>query len=295
MNIVISCYTLDLSGTPTYTVTLCDELKVRGHDVTVYSPISGKLAEGLKVKTSVSEIEKPDVIIAQHNSCAIDLKNRFPKVPMIFSSHGVGPALEQPPNIDIQWYIAVNEDVVENLVSKGVTSDKITIVRDFINIDRFFPSVNLNENPKRMLFISNYRRSEAFLNTKDACEKLGIEFKAAGAPYRRAYKIEKEILQSDIVVSIARGILEAMSCGRVAISYDLGMGDGYIDSSNYFESRTRNFGYSKCKYKFTVDSLISEIKKYDLSSSLVNRNFIVEHHNHRKAVDKIEEIINKRL
>jgi len=293
MKILISCYMLDLSGTPTYTVTLCRELINRGHDVSIYTTLSGKLAEGFNVYTDVSVIPKPDIIIAQHNTCAINLKQAFPKVPMIFSSHGVGPALEQPPDIDVQWYISVNEEVTANLVSKGVPASKIDLVRDFINVDRFFPATNLNETPKRILFISNYKKAVAFLTVRDACAKMGIEFKAAGAPYRRSYQIEHEINQADIVVSIARGVLEAMSCGRAAISYDLGRGDGYIDSGIYFESRTRNFGYLKCKYEFTVDSLIKEIEKYNPAIGITNRSFIVAHHNHRKATDQILEIVNK--
>jgi len=295
MKIATSCYVLDLSGTPTYTTTMCKELALRGHEVSIYSTLGGKLSTGFNVYLNALEMPKPDVIIAQHDICAIELRRVFPKVPMIFSSHGVTPALEQPPTIDIQRYFAVNEEVVGNLVSKGVCADDIDIVRDFINIDRFFPSVNLNEKPKRILFVSNYKKSEAFCNIVHACEKMNIEFRAAGSPYRRSYEVEKDMNKADIVISIARGVLEAMSCGRAAISYDLGTGDGYIDPSNYFESRTRNFGYKKCKYKFTVETLINEIEKYNPLSGITNRNLIIEHHNHRKVVDQMLEIIETKL
>jgi len=140
MKIIISSYTLDRSGVPTYTLTMYNELVRRGHDVLVYSLLSGALARKMNAVDSLKGIEAPDVILAQHRTCAIKLKNAFPNVPMILLTHGIEPEEEQPPRIAIDYYIPVNEQNAENLISQYVDPDKIEIIRDFIDTEEFRPT-----------------------------------------------------------------------------------------------------------------------------------------------------------
>ena len=73
---------------------------------------------------------------------------------MIFVSHGVlspQASLEQPPsvNADIQKYIAVSEEVKENLVlNHQISSENVAIVRNFVDAKRFSPKREINERPK---------------------------------------------------------------------------------------------------------------------------------------------------
>ena len=295
MKILISSYVLNRSGTPTYTLTLYNELLRRGHDVTVYSPQMGTLAKQMNAVDSLSG-SHPDVIIAQMNICAVTLRSAFPNVPMIFSAHGIDPVSEQPPEVEVQWYTAINEDVRDNLVSQGVDPEHITIVRDFIDTDVFRSVKPVNDDPQRVLFISNYKKWRTHTVVHRACEKLGMGYKAIGSPYGPSHQVEWDINQADLVVSVARGILEAMACGRPVISFDIMRGDGYLTRDVYLESRTRNFGGRgfdrKCLYSFNADTFVAEIKKYSADDGIINRDIILEHHNHVKGVDSIMSIIN---
>ena len=294
LKILISTYTVDRSGVPTYTLTLYRELEKRGHKVSVYSPGSGPLAELMDVHGSFDKLETPDVILAQANKCAIWMKDRYPDVPMIFINHGVLPALEQPPRIPIDRYIAVNEQSVNLLQRQYVDPQKIDMVRDFVDTEQFKPVEPLQAKP-RVLFMSNYKKWKTYYTIESACKNLGLEFRAVGSPYGRSRDVPKDINQADLVISMGRGIIEAMSCGRAAISYSELLGDGYLTPQVYLESRTRNFGGYECRYVFNVEDLMAEIGKYTKESGKINRDLALQYHDSVKGTDEILGVVSKIL
>jgi len=293
MNIITSSYTLDRSGVPTYTLTLYNELTRRGHSVLVYSPLSGELAKKMTSTDSLKGVAAPDVILAQHRTPAIKLKNAFPNVPMILITHGIEPAEEQPPRIAIDYYIPVNEQNAENLVSQYVDPDKIEIIRDFIDTEEFRPIKPLSKDKPKVLFISNYKKWRAWQDLTRACSTLGLEFQAVGAPYGRSRNVAETINNADLVVTWGRGILEAMACGRPAISYNKRMGAGYITPEVYMENRIYNLGGVRSRYVFDFEGLVGEIQKYNPEDGAVNRGLIMEYHDSVKCVDQIMAIVNR--
>jgi hypothetical protein len=117
MKILISSYTLDLSGVPTFTLTLYNELQKRRYEVEVYSPLGGSLSSKVDAKSDLASVVRPDVIIAQHNICAESMRAVFPDVPMIFYTHHPEYDGEQPPSFECEWYMSINEDTTKNLIS----------------------------------------------------------------------------------------------------------------------------------------------------------------------------------
>lgn len=293
MRIITSSHTLDRSGVPTYTLALYNELTRRGHNVLVYSPLSGALAKKMNTVTDLKGIEAPDIILAQHKTCAIKLKNVFPNVPMILITHGIVPEQEQPPRIDIDYYLPVNEQNAENLISQYIDPGKIKIIRDFIDTEEFRPVNPLAEDKPKVLFISNYKKWRAWQDLTKACSILGLEFGAVGAPYGRSRNVAETINNADLVVTWGRGILEAMACGRPAISYNKRMGAGYITPEVYMENRIYNLGGIRSRYTFNLEELMGEIKKYNPEDGVVNRELIMKYHDGKKCVDQIEAVISR--
>lgn len=293
MKILTSSYTLDLAGVPTFTLTMYRELVKCGHEVTVYSPFGGRLEKEMNVVKNLDNLDAPDVIIAQHTPCAISLREIFPKTPFLFYSHGLLPEIEQPPDVKVDHYLVINEEVENNLIAQGVPRQKISIVRDFIDTERFSPTKPINKKLKKVLFISNYKKWKNYYRVNKACTKLGLELKCLGAPYGRKVEVEKSINEADLVISWGRGILEAMACGRAALSFDRFEGEGYITKVSYFEARRDNFSGRIFKYEFTPDSLAEEMLKYDSNCSKVNRNLIMKYHNAKVGVGKIIAVIKK--
>lgn len=293
MNVLISSYTLDLSGVPTYTLTLYDELVRRGYKVQVYSPCSGYLETQMNTCTELDKLIHPDAIIAQHKICAIALRKTFPNVPMIFSAHGVEPDGEQPDGVQADWYTAINEETFSNLTSKGIDPDKITIVRDFIDIGKFDMFTQVNNKLSRVLFISNRKKWKTYDVISGACTQLGLKFSAAGAPYGRALNVSTTINENDLVIGSGRAILEGMACGRPVIVFDKGVGDGYLSREVYMNSRTHNFCGNMCMRTFNIDEFVVELQKYDRIDGLVNRDIILAEHNVEYGADQLLYLIRR--
>ena len=296
MRILMSSTSLDRSGVPTYTLTLYREFEKRGHKISVYcpSPDLGHLAPLVDVHTHFENLVTPDVILGQGAKCTTRMRGRYPDVPMIFINHGVLPVEEQPPRIPIDRYIAVNEQSVDLLKRQYVDPDKIAIVRDFVDTEEFKSFEPLQAKP-RVLFISNYKKWKTYDTIETACKNLQLEFKAVGSPYGRSRNVAHDINQADIVISWGRGIIEAMSCGRAAVSFNQLLGDGYLTPDVYMESRTRNFGGYECRHAFDVEGLMGEINKYNKNSGKINRDLALQYHDSAKGADEILEVIKKVL
>jgi|GEM_PF-3471351 len=305
MRFLITCYRLDLSGSSTYTFTLATELKKKGHDVHVFSPFPEIIANELekkkiKVHNNLEELSKKKYtcIVAQHNILALMIRSIKPEVPMIFISHGrILPQsfLEQPPsiNINIQKYIAISERIKHNLVSNHCIPDrKVQIVRNFVDVSRFFPQTEIREEPKVVLFMSNYFTSNNYEIIKKACDNLKLQLIHIGQT-KQVLNTQDYINKADIVVSLGRGILEAMACGRAAIVYGYLGGDGMITSSNMGEVRKHNFSGRRFKKDYEIIDLIQEIQKYEPSMGKINREIILKEYNSSSSVDTIIDICNQ--
>lgn len=305
MRFLITCYRLDLTGSSTYTFTLASELLKKAHDVHVFSPFPEIMAKklrqkGVKVYENLEKVadEKYTCIIAQHNILALMVRSIKPEVPMIFLSHGVllpQAFLEVPPSIDvnIQKYIAVSEEVKNNLVSNHhICAENVEIVRNFVDVSRFFPQKEINKSPEVVLFISNRFAPRVYKTIEKACETLKLKFIVIGK-VKSVTNIEDYINKADIVISLGRGILEAMACGRAAIVYDYQSGDGMITEENITEIRKHNFSGRRFKKDYDVMDLIQEIKKYKKSMGKINREIILKDYNVSLASDKIINICNQ--
>lgn len=297
MKILTSSYGLDLSGVPTFTLTMYNELVQRGHEVVVYSPLGGPLEGKMKVARKVQEIAPPDIILAQNNLCAEDLHNAFPDIPLLFYSHSIWVEMEQPPqSFSANSYLAINETVAKNMQYKGVNPKRIKIVRDFVDTNRFRDLKPVNKKLKNILFLSNYKKWNNFKAVSAACQKLQLNLRCVGSPYGRSDAVEREMNDADLVISWGRGIIEAMACARAVLSFDKLMGDGYIDENNYYSARKDNFcGYLSQRDFSSVDELVQEILKYDPRSSEINRQLALKYHDSKKGVDQILNLINELL
>lgn len=251
------------------------------------------MAVELGAVDSLSNLVKPDVVIAHQNMCAEDIRNRWRDVPIVFSAHGVIPKHEQPPKCDVQAYTAINEDVRLNLMSYGIDQSQIEIVRDFVDTEIFRPYVPANDILTRVLFISNFKKGDTYPIVVQACEKAHVHLAAIGAPYGRSRHVESDINEADLVISTARGVLEAMSCARPVISFGQMRGDGYLKPEVYMRSRTRNFAGEKCACSFDAHQLAREMGHYSPVDGQINRMLVLEHHDVKRGVDKLLEIIHR--
>ncbi len=301
MKILITCYYLDLSGSSTYTQTLACQLKKRGNIVEVFTLFPGEIAKELGAlgifvidKIETLKTRRYDVIIAQHSVLAILARNYHPDIPMVYISHGVIPFLERPPQTDlnIQKYIAVSEETRSNIVDTcSIPPEHIDIIPNMIDTEKFDCIRPINPRPNTLLFLTNHQHAEALANVQAACRKLGLRYQRIGGP-NKTLLTRDAINRADIVVSIGRGALEAMSCGRPVIVYDLHGGDGMITEDNWSESAKCNFSGRRFGKKLSADDLIYEIKKYNPGMSDKNRKIAFKNFSAHTIIGIFEDFLS---
>lgn len=297
MKILTSSIVLDRSGVPTYTLTMCRELARLGHDVAVFTPNGGELQaefeQFCKVFWLTSQCKdwNPDVVIAHHHRCAWLIRTVLPLVPMVYSAHGVLPECEQPPrDIQIDIWTAINEHVRDHLIAHHISPINIVMLRDFVDLEQFKPTspADFRRDRPRVLFVSNYKRWKNYAKLAKACDAIGFDLKAVGAPYGRSRMIDVDMNRADVVVTWGRGILEAMACGRAAFSYDKEIGDGLMSSlMQIVEARQHNFGTFPCRHWYTETKLARHLREVrnlpdDYGSTV--RQYVADEHDVRKLV-----------
>lgn len=304
MKILITNFFLEnYAGSELYTYDLAKTLTDLGHEVVVFTPHLGEVSKRIQdlsitVVDSLESIknQKIDIIHAHHNICAILARSAFPRAPMVFLSHGVIPELEHNPSIDlgISHYIAVSEEVRESQIeNESVDPGKITIVRNFVDTDRFKSVKYINDQIKNVLVISNYYRGLHRRVIEKACSEMKLNLEVVGGQIKSVWEVEKFINNADLVISLGRGALEAMACNREVIIYDYNGSDGLIRKENYHEVRKNNFSGRRYANHYSVEELVKEMKKYNPVEAKKNRDIILKHHEINSVVEKMIKMYQK--
>jgi hypothetical protein len=270
------------------------ELHRQGHEVRVYAPEGGQFAFAFPWSPFISTEWRPDRIIAQHTPCALTLREAFPAHPITYISHGVSPDIDQPPlDANITHWVAINEQVRDYLQLHRIAARDISLIRNPVDTFHYYPLRTPLRRTPQVLFVSNYKKWLNYGRLSKACAILGWSFHAVGSPYRRSRDMVHDMNEADLIVSWGRGILEAMSCGRAVYSLDKSppAGDGYLDESTYYYSRTHNFSHfvsGDCRYEnFTVDMIVEQLQRYHPVDGIRNRELIETYHDVRDVVDAL--------
>ena len=279
-------YLTSRAGSELYTRDLAINLNKRGHNVTVYSPFLGKIAKeiqlaGIRVIDNLNSIQREhfDVIHSHHNIPTIQARTYFPNTPIVRVVHGIIPFLEQPASISpgSSFYVAISEEVKKHLLDKGISGDKIKIIRNWIDISKFIYKAPAKQL-KNILVLSNHFTFENEKILKQAVSKLQVTYAHVGLPENSLADAHKAILKSDLVITIGRGVLEAVSCGKNVLIWDIHGADGMLTKDNFHQLRQHNFSGRTNKLHYTVPGLVREIKKYSPHNGTELRKLIEKEH-----------------
>jgi tetratricopeptide (TPR) repeat protein len=223
---------------------------------------------GARVVERLDEIrgETFDLAHVHHNITAMEVRECFPHLPMLYLAHGILPYLEQPPAIDLQIsrFLAVSEEVRDALIAQGIPAERVGILPNIVDSQWFCPSSRIRETPEKALVLSariDERREQII---RQACSRLGIHAKFIGGRFGEVppSQLPLHINEADIVFSLGRGVIEAMMCGRIPIIFDYLGGDGMVTAENLVDVMACNFSGRRRRADFSVDDLVSEIRKY---------------------------------
>lgn len=278
--VLLTCHDLaHRGGVPLYTRDVATWLRDAGWTTIVYSPTLGPAAvmlreEEIRVVDDLGCIDTPpDLIHGQHHIPAMAAMLRFPRVPALFVCHGVLPWQEAPPVFPtLREYIAVDSLRRDRLVNDhGIAADRVSIVHNFVDTNRFGMRSPLPARPRRALLFSNQAaRGDLWVQSiAAACRSRDLSVELAGVRSSRILQRPEDVLGSyDLVFARGRSALEAMAVGAAVILSDIEGFGPLVTSANFDELRDLNFGIGALHHP--PDSLASSIDAYDpLDAALV--------------------------
>jgi len=262
-------------GSELYVRDLALALMRRGHLPVVYSTVLGDVAAELRAATVpvVDDLRAlnvpPDLIHGQHHLDAMTAMLQFPDVPAIYVCHGWLPWEELPPVFpSIRRYVAVDDVCRERLLTtSGIAAERIDVLYNFVDLDRFRLRDPLPAVPGSALIFSNSATVGSFVGTiREACQAFGIDrVDIAGYASGSAIAQPEQVLGGyDIVFGKARCALEAMSVGCATVVADLAGLGGIVDTGNMQRMRRLNFGVRTLQAgAISKDGVLAALRAYN--------------------------------
>ncbi|HEX7680748.1 MAG TPA: glycosyltransferase [Thermoanaerobaculia bacterium] len=278
MRVLLTNNTLSMrAGSELYVRDVALALLRLGHQPVAYSTRLGEVAEELRTATvpvidDLAQLAaEPDVIHGHHHLDAMTAMLHFPRVPAIYFCHGWVPWEEMAPQFPtIRRYVAVDDLCQERLQCvHGIVPDKIRIIRNFVDLERFPLRDELPAAPRRALVFSNYLNEQRGLAVlREVCASRGIALDAVGLSTGHSEPQPERVLgQYDIVFAKARCALEALAIGNAVIACDAAGLAGMVTPGNYQELRNLNFGVRSLREPITVENVARALDSYDPRAS----------------------------
>lgn len=251
---------LQPGGSETFFKAITDELVRLDHEVFIYTLKKGTYAGYFHKDCQFVDLQSPaippvfDFVVSMHRPMAEYVKRLNCFKTMI--CNGIIPIELAVPGFD--RYISVSNEVQLANKKLGFESD---VLYNSVNLNLFQPLNSVNEKLTFVLMISNHFPG-VVRTVADACTGAGLFFKHIGFTHWTGF-VERDINNSDLVVSLGRGVYESMACGRNVIVYDYRGGDGFLTPDNYSTFLTRNCSGRTCKFQYRPDQLHNLFNLYD--------------------------------
>lgn len=276
---------------------LARSLAAAGHSPMIWAPklslpVAAELvSEGIPVASRLEDIPSPpDVIHGHHHLETIEAVRFFPRTPAVFvSHHGFWWHDAPPKHPNIRRYVGVDRLCRDRLLSTSwMQHDRVSLILNAVDLDRFKRRAPLPIHPKRALIFSNYAAAGTHLEpVLEACRGLGIEAACAGSGAGNAVADPQRLLISqDLVFAKARCALEALAAGCAVVLCDTAGLGAMVQTSNMGEFRLRNYGFSLLTRPFRPELIREEIQKYDSLDAAEVTDYI-------RRVASLEDAVNR--
>lgn len=261
------------AGSELYVRDLALGLLRRGHLPIAYSSQLGPVADELRratvpvVQHLAAVGEPPDVIHGQHHIETMTALWHFPQTPAIFFCHGWLPWEELPPKFPrIEQYLAVDDVCRDRLIYEhGVAAERVTVLLNFVDLDRFRPRPPLPPRPARAIVFSNAAGDDTYVRAiRAACAPRDIALDVVGLRSGNVTSTPELVLREyDLAFAKGRAALEAAATGLAVILCDhAGLGP-LVTPAAFPRLRRLNFGIRSLQRPIAAEYVAEEIARYD--------------------------------
>lgn len=257
------------SGSEAVVELLADGLRRAGHQPMLYAPTLGPQAERMRrrghlvVDRLAALPARPDVIHAQHVTPALMAMAAFPETPAAYACHSAFFEVEAPRlHPQIRRWIAVDDLCAERSLSRGVPPERLHVVLNVVDAERFRPRPALPERPRRALLLAKAGGHEG--PVREACAEAGIVLDMLGpATGRVTDRLEDELPAYDMVFATARMALEAAFVGCAVVVVDGRGFAGLLTEARLPTWRRLNFGAGLLERPASLEAVRAAIAAYD--------------------------------
>ena len=162
-------------------------------------------------------------------------------------------------------YLPVDYTCYDRIIFEhGIPEEKVRVILNGIDLERFKPLKNLPIRPRKALVFSNYTENGDYVRMiRKACRRQGLALDVMGIEANGFAKPEQILADYEIVFAKARCALEALAVGNAVILCDHhGLGQ-MVTSAEVNGLRRLNFGHRTLSNKLSPDLIAKEIAKYD--------------------------------
>ena len=301
LRILITNNTLgNRAGTELYVRDIATSLLARGHTPIAYSPTLGEVALELRSETIpvIDDLNSmavaPDIIHGQHHLETVTALLRFPGVPAVYFCHGWLPWEEMPPRFPrILRYVAVDNTCRDRLVlEQGIPEDRVQVLLNFVDLERFKVRGPLPRRPHRALVFSNNATENNYVPMiRAVCERANSKLDIIGLSARKPSERPESVLGDyDLVFAKGRAALESLAVGAAVVLCDW-KGIGPLVTAREFDSlRSLNFGIRTLRGQISEEALEQCLAQYDPeeTAEVSRRARLVA--GREEAVDRIEAV-----
>jgi glycosyltransferase involved in cell wall biosynthesis len=261
------------TGSELYARDIALGLLARGHTPIVYTPRAGELARELRRETVpvVEDLAQvgapPDLIHGQHHAETMTALLYFRETPAIFFCHGWLPWDEMPPRFPrVLRYVAVDETCRDRLLwEHAVPAERVHVVLNFVDLERFRPRPPLPDAPRRALLFSNYAGEATHLGAvREACARAGLKLDVVGQGVGRVAREPEKLLGGyDLVFAKARCALEALAVGAAVVLCDAAGLGPLVTAAELERLRRLNFGVRALSGELRPEDIAAQIARYN--------------------------------
>ena len=277
-----------IGGTETYVHTIAEQLLRLGHQVRIYSPHLGDMAQltrgvGVDVVSQPQDLDEPDdVVIAQDAATSYELAGRWPEVPQVYVCHSTMYDVQQPPLVTgtVQAVVVMSERMAKRAAALDADL-RLVRMRQPIDTERLSPRGEPSMKPRRALLLGNYLEGDARQLLVDTWSEQGVEVVQVGTATRPTLQPQDDIAAADIVVGKGRAVLDAMACGRPAYVYDVLGADGWVTAETYDAIEADAIAGHAFPRVSDAEQLRADLAAYDPGMGRLGRQLVQKHHEAR--------------